>query len=134
MGIFDRLRRHTRGGDPSSPRPDPSERRSEPRFELRVKVDLRGPHGFTTAVMENLSRSGLFVATESPNRIGDRVWITLRLFHAPEMEIEGEVRWVREASKGRPAGMGVLLLELTPAQQRLIDSFLASAIKPLVEP
>ncbi len=111
----------------------PAERRVHPRYALRVRVDLRGPHGFTAGTTENLSRRGLFVATEAPYAIGDRVTVRLRLLHAPEMELEGEVRWIRPASPGRPSGMGLQLLDLTPAQQRLIDSFIASGLKPLVD-
>jgi uncharacterized protein (TIGR02266 family) len=111
----------------------PSDRRIHARYLLRVRVDLRGPHGFTSGTTENLSRGGLFVATEAPYSMGDRVTVKLRLLHAPEMELLGEVRWLRPAGPGGPQGMGLQLLDLTASQQALIDSFVQSGLKPLVD-
>ena len=104
--------------------------RQHPRYPLRVRIDLAGPHGFVKTTTENLSIGGLFVATKAPYAVGSRVDLVLRILHAPPMELQGEVRWVREASGGIPGGMGIRLQGLTDAQESVIDSFLRSGLKP----
>ncbi len=113
--------------------PKPSDRRIHKRYVLRVKVDLRGPNGFTSGETENLSRGGLFVATNAPHPMGSRIQLMLRLLHAPPMELTGVVRWIRPSGAGGPAGMGIQLEGMTAAQEGLIESFIKSGLKPLID-
>lgn len=113
--------------------PNPSDRRIHKRYVLRVKVDLRGLNGFTSGTTENLSRGGLFVATNAPHPMGSRIKLVLRLLHAPPMELTGEVRWIRPAGAGGAAGMGIQLEGMTDAQEGLIESFIKSGLKPLID-
>lgn len=107
-----------------------ADHRLHPRYPLRVRIDLAGPHGFVKTTTENLSIGGLFVATRAPYAVGSRVELVLRILHAPPMELQGEVRWIREAGRGIPGGMGIRLHGLTGAQESVIDSFLQSGLKP----
>ncbi len=107
-----------------------TDHRRQPRYPLRVRIDLAGPHGFVKATTENISTGGLFVATKAPYAVGSRVDLVLRILHAPPMELGGEVRWVRGASGGIPAGMGIRLLGVSSAQAKVIESFLLSGLKP----
>jgi uncharacterized protein (TIGR02266 family) len=110
-----------------------ADHRIHPRYPLRIRIDLVGPHGFVKATTENLSTGGLFVATKAPYPVGSRVDLVLRILHAPPMELGGEVRWVRDAAGGIPAGMGIRLHGLSTAQREVIESFLRSGLKPALD-
>ncbi|MDP7111161.1 MAG: TIGR02266 family protein [Myxococcota bacterium] len=111
-----------------------ADHRIHPRYPLRVRIDLVGPHGFVKATTENLSAGGLFVATKAPYPVGSRVDLVLRILHAPPMELGGEVRWVRDAAGGGiQGGMGIQLHGVTAAQGQVIESFLRSGLKPALD-
>jgi len=89
---------------------------------------LDSEHSFYVGFVENLSVTGVFIATHLLRQVGS----TLELYiHLPNGEAVvqalGEVRWVRECSEQSiiPPGMGVRFLHLSPASQRQVDEFLA---------
>jgi len=79
------------------------------RIPLAVEVDLFNEHTFFTGFTENVSRGGLFIATEAPFELGTRVKMKLSLMGGPSREHEVVVRWIRPPGTpgGLPAGMGV---------------------------
>ncbi len=106
---------------------DHDNRRVHPRIPVEVKVDLFNENTFFTGFTENVSRGGLFVATEAPFEIGTRLTMKLALMDGPVREHEVVVRWIRPPGTpgGLPAGMGVqfeaLEGEALDELQRFID-------------
>ena len=103
--------------------------RKYPRKAYRFKVGLNTEHNFYVGFSGNISEGGLFVASEAPLEIGDKVSLKFKLPNFPdEIQVEGEVRWVRDAaaaSPGAPAGMGIKFLSLDPHVQQAIENFVA---------
>lgn len=95
------------------------------RYPLRVDVTLSSPHNFFTGGSENISRGGLFVATSTPEPVGQRLEVTFTL---PGLDLPStvpcEVRWVREREAGEP-GMGLRFLQIDRETESAIDAFLA---------
>lgn len=100
---------------------DGPERRNFLRVPLRVEVNLRNENTFFTGFSENLSEGGLFIATEAPFDIGDRVDLTLSLMGDQPTTQRATVRWIRPfgAIGGLPTGIGVQFDDL--GEERLID-------------
>ena len=91
--------------------PDPTERRGAPRIPVETDVTLGGGGRVVSGVSIDVATGGIFVATYAPLPVGTRVSIRFRL---PTGQVVGAglVRWTREASPGRPGGVGVELTEL----------------------
>jgi len=81
-----------------------AERRSEPRLDKVFPVFLEGDRGGALGVARNISESGMFVETRSPELLGSQVRITFPS-HAGEMTAVAEVRYVCHLL-GRPADGG----------------------------
>ena len=92
-------------------------RRRDPRFPLSVRVRYPRRNAFFFEYTRNISRGGMFIATDTPRPIGDRFVFEMEI---PDedipIKIKGEVRWRVtpedvEAVKGAPcdleAGMGI---------------------------
>ena len=110
---------------------DSANRRVFSRIQLEVEVTLRNENTFFTGFSENISEGGLFVATEAPWEIGERIEFSLSLMGGEVRTHHGVVRWVRPAnsSGGLPAGMGVQFVDLTPQENEAIQSFVDSRAK-----
>jgi uncharacterized protein (TIGR02266 family) len=109
-------------------RPSSSGRRHA-RVAIDVALTLESEHNFYTGFLENASISGIFVATHTPGRIGDRVEFKIQLGDTEEPIVGvGRVRWLRQYSEtsDTPPGMGLEFMELPPSSRRRIDEFLWS--------
>jgi hypothetical protein len=42
-----------------------------------------------------------------------------------DVKVKGEIRWSREATENRPAGMGVEIIEIDDEDQKILDEFLS---------
>jgi uncharacterized protein (TIGR02266 family) len=81
------------------PAPDPLERRREPRFALTLAVTMNGDNNFYCGVSENLSESGIFIATVHELPIGTVLRVTFSVPTSAEpISVLGEVRWLRRSS------------------------------------
>ncbi len=111
----------------SSPPDDVDERREDPRAEMELDVGLEGENTFFTGRTGDLSKGGLFVATDNPMPVGTELLLSFVLPDRYRVRAEGVVAWVR-APRYRPdappAGMGVRFLRLTPRDQHAIEHFL----------
>lgn len=107
----------------------PFEQRVARRVEFDATVDLQSDHCLWTGLTQNISTGGLFVATDTLRKVGERVTLRLMLPHARgPLTIDAEVRWIREASArlkrdGAP-GMGLQFLDLEPQAATAIDRFM----------
>jgi uncharacterized protein (TIGR02266 family) len=105
--------------------------RAAERFDLEVKVDLESDHNFYTGLTQNISAGGLFIATHHLRRIGDRITLKFTLpGSAKAVEVETEVRWIRENSAlmrtESGTGMGVRFINLSAETSAAINTFLQS--------
>ena len=98
---------------------------------MSVEVDLRSESTFFTGFSENLSEGGLFIATDAPFEIGDRLDITLSLMGDAPTTQQVTVRWIRPpgAIGGLPAGMGVQFDDLGEGRLTDLQGFIDSRAK-----
>ncbi len=85
---------------------------------------------FYTGLTQDISSGGLFVATHQLRKVGDRIKIKFTLpGRTDAVEIETEVRWVRESSSLQRIdgahGMGLRFVNLNDDAKAVIDSFLS---------
>jgi uncharacterized protein (TIGR02266 family) len=106
--------------------------RAAERFNLEVNVDLESDHNFYTGLTQNISAGGLFIATNVIRRIGDRITLKFSFPGSDKpIEVETEVRWIRENSALQrvgdgSTGMGVRFINLSPEASAAIQNFLQS--------
>ena len=106
--------------------------RAAERFDLEVTVDLESDHNFYTGLTQNISSGGVFIATHHLRRIGDHITLKFTLpGSAKTLEVETEVRWIREntalLSAGESGiGMGVRFINLSVEAQAAINAFVTS--------
>jgi uncharacterized protein (TIGR02266 family) len=106
----------------------PTDRRKSPRYAVAVEVTFDSEHNFVTGLTQDLSRSGLFVATQSLCPIGERVQVKLTLPTSPTpIDALTEVRWVRTRDVpggGGRAGLGLMFLQMSPQGKEAVKAFL----------
>ena len=106
-----------------------NERRREPRYTVTVDVTFESEHNFYTGLTQDLSGSGLFVATTCLCPIGERVSVRMRLPTAKEpVDALTEVRWVRHRDVpggGGKAGLGLMFVQMSPQARAAVKAFLA---------
>lgn len=92
-----------------------------------VRVTLEGIEQFAGFLTDNISEGGLFIKTDSPLPRGTKIHVSVALRNCDAiLESDAEVAWVRTASPGQPAGMGVRFLDLAPEYQKLLSSFIST--------
>jgi uncharacterized protein (TIGR02266 family) len=110
----------------------PGHFRLRPRYPLEVRVAVRRQHERSAREVEgsteNLGFGGAFVLADPPLPPATRVQVSLVSATTWEpLRIAGEVRWVRDARPGQPAGMGIAFDPLSPehalALHRLFGAF-----------
>ncbi|HZI93255.1 MAG TPA: PilZ domain-containing protein [Patescibacteria group bacterium] len=93
------------------------------RFVPRAGAADKTRQAARIASTENLSETGLFIATERPLPPGSRIQIDLRLPGLAQ-RLVGVVVWTRpNHSGGLPTGMGVRLVEPSFSYRALIQTF-----------
>lgn len=93
--------------------------RLSPRYPLKVRVSIRQEHegGFreVEGMTENLGLRGTFVRADPPLPPQTRVVVSIASATTWDpLKLRGEVRWVRDAVGGVPAGMGIAFDHLLP--------------------
>jgi uncharacterized protein (TIGR02266 family) len=101
--------------------------RAAPRFNIELQVSVFSESNLYAGFTENLSASGIFVATHVLRPIGSSIEVSV-LFpgRSEPVRLRGEVRWRREISEGSDGwpGMGIRFESLTPEQNALMAEFL----------
>jgi len=108
---------------------DDSDRRVHERYDTRLPLDYAVPDGaasdenFLFSYVENISEMGIFIRSDNPLDIGER----LRLRFGPEgeepLDLEGEVMWVnpvRPDGENLNPGMGVRFVSLSPEDRERV--------------
>jgi uncharacterized protein (TIGR02266 family) len=110
---------------PSAP---PSEnRRRQDRYVVELDISLESEHNFYAGFVENLSGSGLFIATHVVRPIGSHVEFSISIEDSAEpIKGLGEVRWIRQFSETSDAhpGMGLRFIELSTGGRERIERLL----------
>ncbi len=100
-------------------------RRSDPRYDRRVDVEIISDGQQIQAVSQNLSLGGMFV--ETTELLVEETPVRVR-FHIPTqpepVEVAGEVRWVYRAEKG--SGMGIRFHGLRAREVWALNRFFQS--------
>ena len=102
---------------------DQSDQRHSVRVPTNVAVSLNSTGDLRECLMTNLSRGGLFVATEYIVEIGTRLNLLLQVGSSEQIEIPVEVVSHNLSSTlgAFQPGMGMRFLELRPDIQKQID-------------
>jgi Tfp pilus assembly protein PilZ len=66
-------------GDVDSTAPSSRNSRRAPRFSVDLEITLESEHNFYAGLVENLSASGLFIATHALRSIGEQIEFSIRL-------------------------------------------------------
>jgi len=113
----------------------PKERRQHPRIPLIMQVSFTANGEVNRNYTMNLSKNGMFLATDDPPGIGERLHLA---FNVPglvhPLRLMGEVRWSRdEAGDDAPSGVGVEFVEVTETCKQLVAEFVDRLV-PVSEP
>jgi uncharacterized protein (TIGR02266 family) len=108
-------------GDVVVPAPGPddgaeAERRRAPRVLVDLEVDCASEDNYLFAYITDISATGIFVRTTSPEQPGTHLNLRLSAEDAGPIEVEGEVIWVNPYRPGAPdnlhPGMGIRFINL----------------------
>lgn len=101
-----------------------TERRKEPRFTITAAIKWSNGNRIIESNTRDISYSGVFVETLAPCEVGETIKISIPIVSGT-IEVEGEVRWIREDDEGHPEGMGIYFLrELSFAERNAIKIML----------
>ena len=92
------------------------------RITMEAKVTLRSQTNFFVGFSENISEGGLFIATQSPPEIGEKIEVTIPLLDGTQSVcVEGIVRWHRSMTNGMPAGCGVQFIDISESAAAALE-------------
>ncbi len=101
------------------------ESRLQVRYAVELEMGFESDSNFWVGFTENLSASGVFVATYAGRPIGSRLTLTLNLPDGQPIVTDGVVRWTRAASTDGWPGMGVEFDGIKPEDEAKIRAFLS---------
>lgn len=101
------------------------ERRKETRFTITAPVSWKNSNRIIEASAKDISYSGMFIETLAPCNLRGVVNVIIPMGEET-LEIEGEVRWVREDEDGNATGMGIYFLRnLTESERSAMTAMLS---------
>ncbi|MSP60302.1 MAG: TIGR02266 family protein [Myxococcales bacterium] len=85
---------------------DGSDRRSEYRTPIELKVEYKKLNTFFADYTKNICKGGTFIRTSKPLQIGTEFVFKLVVPRLPEpLSIRGQVRWVKREGEPSPEGV-----------------------------
>lgn len=100
----------------AAPAASEADRRAAPRVLVDLEVDCASEDNYLFAYITDISATGIFVRTTTPEEPGTHLNLRLSGEHAGPLEAEGEVIWVNPYRPGTPdnlhPGMGIRFLQL----------------------
>jgi uncharacterized protein (TIGR02266 family) len=100
-----------KGGVIADAPPGDAERRRSPRVLVDLEVDYASEENYLFAYITDISVTGIFVRTTSPESPGTQLNLRFSPDDSGPIEIEGEVIWVNPYRPGTPdnlhPGMGI---------------------------
>jgi len=110
------------------------DRRKDPRFDVKVKVDYSTREMFVSNYVTNLSKGGVFIQTDDPLPLQSRINLT---FFLPDLDIKieakGKVVWTYDIKKGTGnivPGMGIKFTDLSAQHKTLIEDYIQKLSNP----
>ena len=98
------------------------ERRRSPRAPLTVRVEYGTVDAFFSDFSRNLNEGGIFVETDQPLDLEERVVLKFRLpGESKPVEVTGRVVRISTGAAGEPRGMAVEFDALAPENRLRID-------------
>ncbi len=99
-----------------------------------LSLTIKDKGALYAAYMPFIKRGGLFIPTNKPYKIGDEVFMTLKLMDSDEkLPVQGKVVWKtpQGAQGNRVAGIGVHFADDKDGQtaRNKIETYLAGALK-----
>jgi uncharacterized protein (TIGR02266 family) len=92
------------------------DRRAAPRVLVDLEVDYAGEDNFLFAYITDISATGIFVRTTTPEQPGTHLNLRFTPDNSGSIELEGEVIWVNPYRPGAPdnlhPGMGIRFVGL----------------------
>src|SRR6478735_3577036 len=104
-----------------------ADRRRAPRMLIDLEVDYASEENYLFAYITDISATGIFVRTTTPEQPGTHLNLRFRPDdEGPQIEVEGEVIWINPFRPGAPdnlhPGMGIRFVELDDdVRARLIE-------------
>jgi uncharacterized protein (TIGR02266 family) len=103
-----------------------AEHRRAPRVLVDLEVDYASEENYLFAYITNISATGIFVRTTTPEQPGTQLNLRFSPDDAGPIEVEGEVIWINPFRPGTPdnlhPGMGIRFLELDDdTRDRLLE-------------
>ena len=93
-----------------------AERRRSPRMLVDLEVDYTSEENYLFAYITDISATGIFIRTTTPEAPGTQLNLRFSSDHAEAIEVEGEVIWVNPYRPGTPdnlhPGMGIRFVSL----------------------
>lgn len=92
------------------------EARRAPRVLVDLEVDYASEDNYLFADITNISETGIFIRTTTPEAPGTHLNLRFKLDGSPPLELEAEVIWINPYRPGAPdnlhPGMGVRFVDL----------------------
>jgi len=105
--------------------------RKEERINKSLTLNFKDRQTFVKAYTENISNGGLFVKTAHPLEVGRQFPLKLQIPDIPApLQTKCQVVWARkqvDATKDRPAGMGVKFLRMNKNGAKILKQYLEGA-------
>jgi uncharacterized protein (TIGR02266 family) len=93
-----------------------AERRRSPRVLVDLEVDYASEENYLFAYITDMSATGIFVRTTTPEAPGTHLNLRFSSEHSGLLEVEGEVIWVNPYRPGTPdnlhPGMGIRFISI----------------------
>jgi type IV pilus assembly protein PilZ len=109
------------------PTVDWSDRRSEERHSITLRVDYKRMNTFFADYAKNISKGGTFIRTSKPLEVGTEFVFVLSIpGQADQLQLKGEVMWTVDdaaATEEHPAGMGIRFRFSDPRERDTLEAF-----------
>lgn len=99
--------------------------RAKRRAVVDLEVGFEGDSNFYVGFTEEVTATGVFVATYSPKPIGSRVELTITLPDGEPLRLPAIVKWTREPTEESWPGMGMEFERVSPEDETRIAKFLS---------
>jgi len=113
-----------------------ADRRESVRVPLRLRMGFQSYGEIRETLMTNLSRGGIFIATQSPLPLGSILRVRIRIEESgQEIDLAGEVA-SHNAGPGllsEELGMGVKFCKMMPEQEKAVDDLYERSLRRAIE-
>jgi Tfp pilus assembly protein PilZ len=122
------LRRHLEGKFPQGQRPPEGERRRNLRLPTKMLVEFHSEGDLQAALIRNISRGGLFIATATRPEIGTHLNLLISVGEGKQIQLPVEVASTSFPGPSSEKGIGCKFGRLDSEQQAIVDEMFATAI------